>query len=99
MAKPTFKDLAAFKMEHDPNVKVPIKIKAALASLLAEGKEAAEYELDFIKRCGPGVGATHIAAFREQFAAHIVTVRANGKSEKRVWFGDPKVAAKARGDA
>lgn len=95
MAKAAVKTLADFKSEYDPEVRVPAKIKAALASLLAEGKEAWEYEADFTKRCG--VGSAHIANFRDQFAAHIVVVRHQGRNEKRIWFADLKIAAKARG--
>jgi hypothetical protein len=94
--KPAFANLAAFQAEHNPDVKIPAKIKAGLASLLAEGKESAEYEVDFASRCGLGVA--FLSKYRDQFSKHIVSVRLDGRSTpKNVWFADVKVAAKARG--
>lgn len=98
MAKIAAKTLADFNAEHNPDVKIPAKIRAALASLLAEGKEAWEYEADFMKRC-PGVGNGNFAKYRVQFDKHIVVVKPNGNTPKNVWFADPKVAAKARGQS
>jgi hypothetical protein len=91
------KTLADFRAEYDPDVRVPKLISAGLASLLALGTEAWEYELDFIRRCGPGVGNASLAAYRDKFAKHIVEVKQGNKNVKRVWFADIKVAAKARG--
>lgn len=90
-------DLAAFKAEYDPDIRIPAKIRLALASLLAEGHEAWEYEADFLKRCGQGVGNSNITTYRPQFERHIVEVRVGGKNSKRVWFADVKIATKARG--
>lgn len=94
--KPTFSNLAAFQAEHNPDVKIPAKIRAGLASLLAEGKESAEYEADFAMRCG--LGTNLIGKYRDGFAKHIVVARMDGRSTgKNVWFADAKIAAKARG--
>jgi hypothetical protein len=90
------KTLADFRAQHDPDVVVPNKIKAALASLAKEGAEAWDYEMDFMKRAG--ISTTQVGAFREQFSDHVVEARTvGGKSPRKVWFADPKVAAKARG--
>lgn len=90
------KTLADFKAAHDPNVIVPSKIRAALAAIEKEGPEHWLYEVEFIKLAG--VSTTQIAAFRDQFAAHIVEAPgSHGKIGKRVYFGSVKVAAKLRG--
>lgn len=95
MAKQTPKTLADFKSAYDPNVKIPTRIREGLVSLAKEGPEAWEFEVDFIKRCGLSV--TQFAAFREPFSDHIVETRPERTSNvKRVWFGDKKVAAKAK---
>ena len=94
--KPNFTSLSAFQAEFNPDIKNPSKIKAGLAALLKEGKEAAEFETEFCARCG--VASSQIGKYREKFAAHIVVVRPDGRgSLKNVWFADPKVEAKARG--
>jgi hypothetical protein len=98
MAKKTAKTLADFKAEYDPDIKIPALIRKGLASLLAEGRESWEYELDFIRRCGSPVGNSNMTTYRDQFAAHIVKVKAGGKNLKNVWFADVKIAAKARGE-
>jgi hypothetical protein len=100
----TAKTLDQFRAKYDDTVRVPTQIRAALASLLAEGRDAWEEEgptadgPGFIKRCGDRVGNTHIAKYRDQFAKHLVKVREKGKNDKWVWFADPKVASKARGE-
>jgi hypothetical protein len=96
VSKTAVKTLADFNAEHNPDVKIPAKIRAAIAALLAEGKEAWEYESDFMKRC-PGIGNGNFAKYRAQFEKHIVVVKQDGRNAKNVWFADPKVAAKARG--
>ncbi len=89
------KTLVDFRSAHDKNVIVPNKIRAALAAMLKEGPENYEYEVDFIRRAG--ISNTDMGLFRDQFEkAHIVEV--GGSSKKRVWFADPKVAKKARGE-
>lgn len=94
MSKP--KTLADFKAAHDPNVIVPNKIRAALAAIEKEGAENWSYEVDFLKLSG--LSTTQLATFRDQFAAHIVEApAAHGKSTKRCYFGNAKIAAKLRG--
>jgi hypothetical protein len=96
MPKTQAKTLADFNANFNPDVKVPMRLKAALASLAGEGPEAWEYEVDFIKRAA--VSTTQIAKYREQFTKHFVAVRMDRSgSIKNIWFGDPKVAEKARG--
>lgn len=97
MATPKGKTLGDFRAVHDLNVIVPNKIRAALAAMLKESNEQWEYEVDFMKRAT--ISPTNIAAFRDQFAEHIVqTPHVHGRQSKRVWFADPKVARKARGE-
>lgn len=95
MAKPAAKNLADFRASHDPAVVVPNRIKSAIDSLRKDGPEAWEYEKDFLMRAH--INAQQVAGYREQFLPHIVAVRSNGV-EKRIWFADPKVASKARGE-
>lgn len=86
-----------FKSAHDPDVIVPTKIKAALAAIETEGAENWEYENDFTRRAGISQG--QISAYRGQFEKHIVvTPNAHGKSGKRVYFGNAKIAARIRGE-
>ena len=87
------KTLADFRAAHDPNVRVPAKIKKALDDMLAEGKETWEYETDLMRRAN--VSTTDLARFRPMFEAHIVET--NGRNSKRVWFASVKVAEEARG--
>ncbi len=91
------KTIADFRSAHDANVIVPNKIRAALAAMLKEGTEQWDYEGDFIKRSG--ISTTQMGQFREQFLDHIVEAGGvgSGRSPKRVWFADPKVAKKIRG--
>lgn len=98
MASKTPRTLADFNAEHNPDVKIPARIRAALASLLTEGREAWEYESDFMKRC-PGVGNGNFAKYRAQFENHIVVVKQDGRNSKNVWFADTKIATKARGQS
>lgn len=89
------KTLADFKAAHDPNVIVPNKIRAALASIEKEGPENWLYEGDFLKLSGLSV--SQLASYRDQFAAHIIEAPAtHGKAVKRVYFGNAKVATKLR---
>lgn len=97
MSKKNTRTAADFRAAHDPEVIIPTRIRAALDAMVKEGPEHWEYEADFIRRAG--VSQTQIAAYRDQFAAHIVeTGHAGGRSPKRVWFGDAKVARKLRGE-
>lgn len=89
--------IADFKGAHDPDVIVPRKIRAALEEIAKVGPEHYEYEGDLIKLAGISQG--QITKYRSQFEAHMVeTPATHGKSVKRVYFGNPKVAAKIRGE-
>ncbi len=92
MKKPN--TLADFKAQFDQNVVVPNKIRAAFSAMLKESPEAWEYEGDFIKRAG--LSQTQIGAYREQFEKHVVVAKSSNRSDRKVWFADAKVAAKAR---
>lgn len=88
-------NLETFRAALDPDVRQPAIIRAGLAAMQAElGPQAHEVEFEFLKRC-KGVGNNHIGTWRKMFMAHIVIARPDGKNEKRYWFADMKVAAKA----
>lgn len=91
------KTLADFRAAHDPDVIVPNKIRIALEAIEKDGPENWLYEGDFLKLAG--LSTTQLAQFRDQFAAHIIEAGGSrsGKSAKRVYFGNAKVAAKLRG--
>jgi len=90
------KTLADFRAAHDPDVMIPNRIRAGLAAIEKEGPEHYLYESDFLKLTG--ISTTQLAAYREQFAAHIVEASLHGgsRSSKRAYFGSAKVAAKLR---
>jgi hypothetical protein len=92
MTKTKAKTLADFRANHDKSVIIPAKIRAALAALLAEGKENYEQEGEFTKRAG--VSQTDMGRFREEFKDHVVET--GGKAPKKLWFADKAVATKAR---
>ena len=85
--------LSDFRAAHDPNVMIPQRIKKTIAEMAKEHPESWMYEQEFLSRAG--VSNNLIGGFRDDFAEYIVETR--GKNPKRVWFADPKVAAKARG--
>lgn len=93
-AKP--KTLADFRGAHDKNVIVPNKIRAALTAMLKEGPENFDYEADFMRRAG--LSTTDLSMFRGPFEATNVVNVGTDRQPKRVWFADPKVAKKARGE-
>lgn len=90
------KNLASYKALHDPNVKIPNKIRAAFAAMLKkDGPEAWEYEGDFRKIAD--ISQTQLSEFREQFLDHIVVApAAHGTSRKNCWIASAKAAAKFR---
>jgi hypothetical protein len=91
------KTIADFRTLHDMNVIVPNKIRAALESMLKEGPEQWDYEGDFIKRAG--ISTTQVNQFRDQFTPHVIEAgRTNGRSGRRVWVADAKIAKKLRGE-
>lgn len=87
--------LASFKAIHDPSVRYANKIREGLKSLAAEGKEAWENEADFIRRCGT---STHVVSkLSDQFSDYWINVPRRGNIRTvRVWFGNKRIAAKAR---
>ena len=91
MAKPKAaaagKSLDEFCAQHARSTIVPRKIRAGLAELA----DSWEYEGEFIKRCK--LSTTDIAAFRDQFADHIIEVRV-GSNIKRVYCGTKAFARK-----
>jgi hypothetical protein len=93
-SKSSGKTLAEFRAKFDRSVVVPAKIRAALEQLRKDGPEAWEYEADFVKRAA--ISQSEVAGYREQFEEHVVLVRETGRNERKVWFADPKVAAKVR---
>lgn len=86
------KTLADLRAKYDVNVIVPTRIKARFAAMLKIGPEEHDYEADFLKAAG--IANAQISPFREQFKKHIATTK--GQNPKRIWFADPKVAAKFR---
>ena len=97
MSKAEPRTLAMFRAAHDKNVIVPNKIRAVLEQIRKVGPEHHEYEADVIRMAG--ISQTDIGLFREQFEDHIVVTASTpgNRNPKRVYFGDPKVAAKVRG--
>jgi hypothetical protein len=87
---------ADFRAAHDKAVIVPNKIRAALVELLKIGPEHFEYDNDFMRLAG--VSNIDMAAYRLQFAHYWFDTpgKSGGKGSKRVWFGNPKVAARLR---
>lgn len=83
------RSLADFRATHDKAYIVPAKIKATLAAL----GESWLYEAEFIKACG--LTAPDVAAFRDQFADHLVDVRHEGR-RRAVWAGTKAMAGKLR---
>ena len=82
------KSLQDFRAEHDKSYIVPKRIKDALEKL----GDGWEYEVHFLRLAGLSV--TDLAAYRDQFEAHIVVV--GGRNSKRIWVGTSKLAAQMR---
>jgi hypothetical protein len=99
-AKPKPRTVDDFKAAHDKDVIIPAKIRAGLAKLLEVGPQHYEYDEGFRALCG--VQGAQMAAYRDlpEFAKYwfmAPNTRSGGdKGEKRVWFGDSKVAARLR---
>jgi hypothetical protein len=88
------KDIAAFRAAFDPNVIIPNKIRDGLAALSkAEGPDAWEKEVDFLRRAG--INHQTIAPHRDAFKAHIVEAKDKSRPVL-VWFVDAKRAAEMR---
>jgi len=82
------RSLDEFRAAHDKNFIVPHKVKAALDSI----GDGWEYQIDFLRLAG--LSTTDLAAFREQFEAHIVVTK--GNNPKMIWVGNVKTAQKMR---
>jgi hypothetical protein len=83
------RSLADFRAAHDRAYIVPQKIRATLAAM----GESWLYEAEFIK--ASGLTAPDVAAFRDQFAEHLVDVRHEGR-RRAVWAGTKALAGKLR---
>lgn len=99
MTAPKVKTLADFRNTHNADVVQRARIDSALKALLAQGKEAWEYELDFAKFAG--ISSVTVARYRETYAAHVVEAPsvsgvAKHKRLRYVWVADVKVAARMR---
>lgn len=87
---------ADFASEHVRATRAPLKIKAAIAKMASIGKEHWEYETDLTKP-PYGLAMVDLKEYREQFKDHwLLTEVQHGKEARRVWFADPKVAARFR---
>lgn len=95
--KPATRTLADFRAAHDPDVMIPAKIRAALATLEKEGAEEWRYEAEFIALAK--IGQAQMSQYRDQFSSHIVEAPSvGGRAPKRVWFATTKAAKAARGE-
>ena len=94
--KPQARTAAQFRALHDKTVIVPNKIRAALKKLIDVGPEHFAYDEEFRQLCG--LQAAELAAYRDQFKRHWFMTAGLTKSsnQKRVWFGDAKVADRLR---
>jgi hypothetical protein len=68
------KTLMDFRREYDRDLIIPSKIREGLKEI------GWEYESDFARICGVSLG--DLAAYREDFAAHWLTIKRDGR---RVW--------------
>lgn len=82
------RSLDEFRAAHDKEYIVPAKIKTALAAI----GDGWEYQVDFLRLAG--LSTTDLAAFRDQFEAHIVVTK--GSNPKLIWVGSVAVAKKMR---
>lgn len=94
---PKAKDLNMLNNLHDPDTVAKRKITDQFAAMLKIGPEEWDYESDFSKNARIGVAT--LSAYRDQFKAHIGVTKAIGDQRPRtIWFADPKVAKKFRGE-
>ncbi len=77
------RSLAEFRSAYDKGYIVPRKITAALKAL----RNGWEYEVQFARLAG--VSLADLAAFRDQFAEHVVSLHRDGR---RAWAGTAAVA-------
>ena len=108
-AKKAARDLSTFRADHDPTVKNPLRVKAALARMLAEyGEQAYMYEtrnptndetdMPVFQRYSD-VGIAQLSTYRKEFLPHVVRVKNARGAAMFVWFASPEAATKARGRA
>lgn len=91
------KTLADLNNLHDPDTVIKRKINAQLAAMLKIGAEEWDYAVDFSKKSG--VGIAMLAKFEPAYKAHTgVTKPIDNMRPKTIWFADPKVAKKFRGE-
>jgi hypothetical protein len=81
------RSLAEFRAAYDKSTIVPGRVKAAIKALGAGGWE---YEVQFARNAG--VSLADLAAFRDEFASHIVQL----KEGRRAWAGSAKAAQQMR---
>lgn len=87
--------LASLRAKHDPLTVTKAKVEAQLTKLRAQGPEAWQYEVDFLRAAG--IGNTHISLIREPYRKFTAEVHEIGKKSARtVWFHDAKFAAVIR---
>lgn len=82
------RSLAEFRATYDKDTIIPQRIDAGLAQL---GKDGWAYEIEFVKLAG--VGLAQLAAYRDAYAEHVVTLN---RESKRAWAGSKALAAKMR---
>lgn len=87
-----------FLEEHDPKVKFPKLLKAALADLRkSEGHEAWRYEQPLSQMSGVALVYLQKLRTHPDFAKLVVeTPRSHKRNPKFAWFVDAKVAAEMR---
>lgn len=90
------RNLKDFSAQYDRKMQVRKRLTDALVALRKLGREEWRSERELIDSVS--VSCKDIGELRPEFEAHIVIVpsAARGKVIKRIWFADPRVAAKAR---
>jgi hypothetical protein len=96
MSKVTVRTGADFASKHIRTNAVTAKIQAALVKIKSVGPEHWEYETDLSKP-PYSISSRDLADYRDQFDPFwLYTEVQEGEKPRRVWFADPKVAAKYR---
>lgn len=88
-AKRAGRSLEEFRATHDKSYIVPIKVKAALATLGGDWMT----EIEFAKHAG--VSMVDLNAYRDAFEDFVVVLGGQHKG-KRLWAGSKATAAKMR---
>jgi hypothetical protein len=81
------KSLADFRLAYDKDTIIPAKVRAGIAAL---GRTGWDYEVQFARAAG--VSLADLAAYRDQFAAFVVTLREG----RRAWAGSVAAAKQMR---